>query len=124
MEFFSSIFEVVSSISLQVPLYVCLSPLCMISSSLYSSVLDIQVDDHTILLLVSLGIVWIATAKMALGLVWTRSCMSLFFYEFLALITVASFILIGVTYSILMRANPQEEVIAKICATVLTVYVA
>jgi hypothetical protein len=39
-----------------------------------------------------------------------------------ALITVVSCSLIGVTYSLLRRSNPYEEVAAKACTSILMVY--
>ena len=42
----------------------------------------------------------------------------------MAEVTVVSFTLIGVTYSIMMRHDLQEEVMAKVCATTLIVYTA
>jgi hypothetical protein len=48
----------------------------------------------------------------------------MFFYEFLVMIALASSALIGATYSILMRCDPQEEILAKLCTTTMIVYLA
>lgn len=122
MEFLSPLFSTLSSLSIEVPLYVGLSPLCMVSSSLYASAL--RISDRTVMLMACLVVVWGASAGAVLRLVRRRWSKGIFFYEFLGLVTVVSSTLIGVTYSLLMRDNLPEEALAKLCATTITVYAA
>ena len=80
MEFLPPIFSALSSISTQFSLYIALSPLCSISSSLYASVLDLPINDQTFLLMLSLAVVWGGAAVGVLHLMRTRTSKCIFFY--------------------------------------------
>lgn len=103
-----------------------LSPLCIISSSLYERALQwtIDLDDQTLLLILILIGVWGLSAVCIYDLIRGRSGKSLFFYEFVFYLSGANFMLIGATYSFLRREDLLEEVLAKICTTLLMVYAA
>lgn len=124
MEFSTSIFDILSRLSFDLPRYVGFSPLCIISSTLYKDVLGIDMDDETAMLIITLLAIWITSATMLFHLIRTRTYKSIFFYEFMLYITVVSFSIIGVTYSLLGRKNLQEEVLAKILTTLLIIYLA
>lgn len=68
------------SLSTQLPRYILLSPLCIISSSLYSSVLGESLNDPPLLLMVSLAVMWGCAARGVLQLVRTRTSKCIFFY--------------------------------------------
>jgi hypothetical protein len=95
---------------LVIPLYVVLSPLCIISSSLFDAALGITFDldkQTTILiliLLVTLGI----SAFSVFQLIKDRTYKSIFFYSFVFYLSVFNFILIGITYSLLRRDSLVE----------------
>lgn len=124
MEFSISIFDILTRLSFDLPRYVGLSPLCIISSSLYKNVLGIDMDDQTAMLIISLLAIWVTSAALLFQLIKTRTYKSIFFYEFMFYITVVSFSIIGVTYSLLDRNDLQEEVLAKILTTLLIIYLA
>jgi len=111
---------------LVIPLYVVLSPLCIISSSLFDAALGITFDldkQTTILiliLLVTLGI----SGFSVFQLIKDRTYKSIFFYSFVFYLSVFNFILIGITYSLLRRYNLVEEVLAKIFSTMLLIFIA
>jgi hypothetical protein len=103
-----------------------LSPLCIVSSSLYEWALQwtMDLDDQTLLLILLLVGVWGVSAVCIFDLIRGRSGKSLFFYEFVFYLSASNFMLIGATYSFLRRENLLEEVLAKIFTTLLMVYVA
>lgn len=103
-----------------------LSPLCIISSSLYEWALEfaIDLDEQTVLLIFILMLVWGISAFFILDLIRGRTVRSLFFYEFVFYLSMYNFILIGATYSYLRRENLLEEVLAKTFTTLLMIYVA
>jgi hypothetical protein len=128
MEIMSSIYSCLYTIPyvLVVFLYVLLSPLCIISSSLFEAALQltIDIDDQTALLILILIIVWSISAFFIFDIIKNRTYKSLFFYEFVFYLTAFNFILIGITYSLLRRENLLEEVLAKIFTTLLMIWIA
>jgi hypothetical protein len=128
MELIGSLYSFACTFSylLLILLYLLLSPLCIISSSLYEWALQlaIDIDEQTLLLILILLAVWATSAFFILDLIRGRTVKSLFFYEFVFYLTAFNFILIGVTYSLLRRENLLEEVLAKIFTTLLMIYVA
>jgi hypothetical protein len=80
MDLVQSIIETLASISYQIPLYIGLSPLCLISSSLYSSALNLQITDPTLLLILCLVLVWGVCAGLLIRLVRSRTSKCMFFY--------------------------------------------
>jgi hypothetical protein len=68
MEALADIIATITAISFDVPVYVGLSPLCMISSQLYQHVLGISIDE-TVLLVAALLLVWTASAWSLLHLI-------------------------------------------------------
>lgn len=80
MEFSTSIFDLLSRLSFDLPRYVGLSPLCIISSTLYKNVLGIDMDDETAMLIVTLLAIWITSATMLFHLIKTRTYKCIFFY--------------------------------------------
>lgn len=111
---------------LLVPLYVILSPLCIISSSLFESVLGMSfdLDDQTAMLLLVLLTIWGLSVFFIIGLIKNRTCKEMFFYSFVFYLSCFNFILIGITYSLLRRVNLVEEMLAKVLSTMLLVYFA
>lgn len=104
-----------------IPVYLCLSPLCMISSSLFDWTLSYIIDDQTITLIIILILVWTVSLILIFQLIMDRTGKSIFFYEFVFFVTCSNFILIGVTYSLLQRNNICEETAAKICTSMLLI---
>ncbi len=80
MDFLPSLLAAALSLSIHIPRYLALSPLCIISSSLYSSVLGEPANDPPPLLRLSLGVVWGCAAGGVLQLVRTRTSKCMFFY--------------------------------------------
>lgn len=92
-------------IMMLVPVYLCLSPLCMISSSLFDWVMGHIIDDQTATLLLILVLEWGVSLILIFQLIRDRTGKAIFFYEFVFFLTSSNFILIGVTYSLLQRNN-------------------
>jgi formate hydrogenlyase subunit 3/multisubunit Na+/H+ antiporter MnhD subunit len=111
---------------LLVPVYVVLSPLCIISSSLFDAVLGVtfNIDEQTTVLILILLTIWSISAIYIVQLIRNRTYKSIFFYEFVFYLSSFNFILIGITYSMLRRINLVEEVLAKVFSTLLLVYFA
>lgn len=111
---------------LLLPLYIVLSPLCIISSSLFESVLYISfdVDEQTTLLIITLISIIVMSGFSVVRLITNRTYKSIFFYSFVFYLSCFNFILIGITYSLLRRYNLVEEVLAKIFSTLLLIYFA
>ena len=107
-----------------IPLYVCMAPVCMISSSLFDWLMSWVVEDQTITLIGILIFEWTVSALLIFQLMVDRAGKSIFFYEFIFFIVCANFILIGITYSLLHRYNIIEEFAAKICTTLLLILLA
>lgn len=109
---------------LLVPIYVVLSPLCIISSSLFDAVLGVSfdLDDQTAMLVLVLLTVWGLSVFSIVQLIKNRACKEMFFYSFVFYLSCFNFILIGITYSLLRRVNLVEEMLAKVFSTMLLVY--
>lgn len=109
-----------------VPVYIVLSPLCIISSSLFDAALGItfNIDDQTTTLILILLSIWGISAIYIVQLIKNRTYKSIFFYEFVFYLSCFNFILIGITYTMLRRINLLEEVLAKMFSTLLLVYFA
>jgi hypothetical protein len=107
-----------------VPVYLCLSPLCMISSSLFDWTMSHIIDDQTITLISILILEWTVSFVLIFQLIRDRTGKAIFFYEFVFFLTCSNFILIGVTYSLLKRDNIYEELTAKICTSLLLILIA
>lgn len=91
-----------------IPLYICLAPFCMISSSLFDWMRSWISEDQTVTLIAILVIEWTVSALLIFELVLNRTFKSIFFYEFVFFVVSANFILIGITYSLLQRYNILE----------------
>lgn len=111
---------------LVIPIYIVLSPLCIISSSLFDAVLCVtfDLDQQTSMLILVLLTIWALSAVYIFQLIRNRACKSIFFYSFVFYLSCFNFILIGITYSYLRRNNIVEEMLAKIFSTMLLVYFA
>ena len=109
---------------LMVPLYLCLSPICMISSKLFDYTMSYIIDDQTLTLFVILSLECAVSVALIFQLIWDRTGKSIFFYEFVLFLTCSNSILIGVTYSLLQRQAIYEELMAKICSTLLLILAA
>lgn len=96
----------------------------MISSKLYKDALGFNIDDQTVMLIITLVALWAISAFMIFHLIQIRAHKTIFFYEFVLFISMFNFILIGVTYSILRRNSLFEEVMAKIFTSMLTILTA
>lgn len=107
-----------------VPVYLCLSPICMISSSLFDWIMSHIIDDQTITLIFILILEWTVSLVLIFQLIRDRTGKAIFFYEFVFFLTCSNFILIGVTYSLLQRNNVYEELTAKICTSLLLILLA
>ncbi len=107
-----------------VPVYLCLSPLCMISSSLFDWTMSHINDDQTFTLISILILEWTVSLVLIFQLIRDRTGKAIFFYEFVFFLTCSNFILIGVTYSLLQRNNIYEELAAKICTSLLLILLA
>lgn|GEM_PF-5341107 len=107
-----------------VPVYLCLSPLCMISSSLFDWTMSHIDDDQTFTLISILILEWTVSLVLIFQLIRDRTGKAIFFYEFVFFLTCSNFILIGVTYSLLQRNNIYEELAAKICTSLLLILLA
>lgn len=107
-----------------VPLYLCLAPLCMISSSLFDWIMSWMQEDQTVTLVIILGFEWAVSALLVFELMLNRRGKTIFFYEFVFFLVCANFILIGITYSLLQRSNILEEFTAKICTSLLLILLA
>ena len=107
-----------------IPIYLCLSPFCMISSSLFRWLMSFVVDDQTLTLIVILLLEWGVSASLIFRLIMDRTGKSIFFYEFVFFLACSNSILIGVTYSLLKRGAMCEELAVKICSTLLLILVA
>lgn len=128
MDFLSSLCSIAYTIPylLIIPLCICLSPLCIISSSLFDAAVEltIDIDEQTVLLILILLTVWGLSAVSIFQLIKNRTYKSIFFYEFVFFLSLMNFILIGITYSILKRTNLLEQVLAKIFTTLLMILLA
>jgi hypothetical protein len=111
---------------LVVPIYVGLSPLCIISSSLFDAVLCVtfDLDDQTAMLLLILVTIWGVSAVFVFQLIRNRAYKEIFFYSFVFYLSCFNFILIGITYSLLRRVNLVEEMLSKVFSTMLLIYFA
>ena len=111
---------------LVVPIYILLSPLCIISSSLFEAALGItfDIDDQTTILICILVSIWTISAISVFKLIRNRTYKSIFFYSFTFYLSSFNFILIGITYSLLRRMDMVEELLSKIFSTMLLVYIA
>lgn len=107
-----------------IPLYVCLAPTCMISSSLFDWLMSWIVEDQTITLMAILIVEWAFSALLILQLMWDRTGKCIFFYEFVFFVACSNFILIGITYSLLQRSNFMEELSIKVFTSLLLVLIA
>lgn len=109
-----------------VPIYILLSPLCIISSSLFDAALGFTFDiDKQMYILIGILVgIWGLSAFSIFDLIKNRAYKSIFFYSFVFYLSIFNFILIGITYSILRRNNLLEELLAKILTTMLLVYFA
>ena len=95
---------------LAIPIYIVLSPLCIISSSLFESALGItfDIDQQTYMLILILLGTWTISAIAVFQLMKDRTYKSIFFYSFVFYLSCFNFILIGITYSLLRRMNLVE----------------
>lgn len=111
---------------LVIPIYILLSPLCIISSSLFDAALCVtfDLDDQTTFLILVLLTIWTLIALYVFRLIRYRTCKTIFFYSFVFYLSCFNFILIGITYSLLRRNNLTEEMLAKVFSTMLLVYFA
>ncbi len=111
---------------LLVPIYIVLSPLCIISSSLFEAALGVSfdIDKQTTMLILVLLLIWGISALYVFQLIRDRSYKSIFFYEFVFYLSCFDFIIIGITYSLLRREDLLEEVLAKIFSTLMLIYLA
>lgn len=107
-----------------IPIYVCLAPLCMISSSLFDWAMSWIIDGQTITLIAILIAEWTISALLIFELIINRTYKLIFYYEFVFFLVCANFILIGITYSLLQRNNILEEFTAKICTSLLLILAA
>ena len=90
-----------------IPLYVLLSPLCIISSSLFDAALGVafDLDQQTTILICILLLIWGISAFSVFQLIKDRTYKSIFFYSFVFYLSCFNFILIGITYSFLRRVS-------------------
>ncbi len=107
-----------------IPLYVCLAPLCMISSSLFDWIMSWIVEDQTFAIIIILIVEWTISAILIFELMMNRTGKSIFFYEFVFFLVCSNSILIGITYSLLHRYNFIEELAAKICTSLILILIA
>lgn len=107
-----------------IPIYVCLAPVCMISSSLFDWLMSWLIEDQTVTLMAILITEWAFSALLIFQLIWDRTGKSIFFYEFVFFLACSNFILIGITYSLLQRYNFTEELSVKVFTSLLLVLIA
>lgn len=107
-----------------IPIYACLAPLCMISSSLFDWTMSWIIDGQTVTLIAILIAEWTLSALLIFELIINRTYKLIFYYEFVFFLVCANFILIGITYSLLQRNNILEEFTAKICTSLLLILAA
>ena len=91
-----------------IPLYVCLAPLCIVSSSLFDWMMSWVYIDQTVTLVVILVFEWTISALLIFELMYNRRGNSIFYYEFVFFLVCANFILIGTSYSLLHRYDILE----------------
>jgi hypothetical protein len=106
-----------------IPLYICLTPMCIISSALFDWVMSWIVEDQDFLLMTILVIEWGFSALLICQLVLNRTFRSIFFYEFIFFLVCSNCVMIGITYSIMQRYNFIEELAAKICTTMILILI-
>lgn len=63
-----------------IPIYICLAPLCMISSTLFDWTMSWIIDDQTISLFIILIIEWAISALLIFQLMIDRTGKGIFFY--------------------------------------------
>lgn len=63
-----------------IPLYICLTPICMISSALFDWFMSWIVEDQDFILMTTLIIEWGLSALLICQLVLNRTFRSIFFY--------------------------------------------
>ena len=63
-----------------IPIYVCLAPVCMISSSLFDWLMSWLIEDQTVTLIGILMFEWGFSALLIFQLIWDRTGKSIFFY--------------------------------------------
>lgn len=95
---------------LLIPIYIVLSPLCIISSSLFEAALGVSfdIDEQTTLIILVLLVIWSISALYIIQLIRNRSYKSIFFYEFVFYLSCFNFILIGISYSLFKREDLLE----------------
>ena len=86
MDAYSSILSLVygAPYVLLIPIYIVLSPLCIISSSLFEAALGVSfdIDEQTTLIILVLLLIWSISALYIIQLIRNRSYKSIFFYQF------------------------------------------
>ena len=75
-------FHIFSNIQIMmlVPVYLCLSPLCMISSSLFDWTMSHIIDDQTVTLVLILILEWAVSLILIFQLIRDRTGKAIFFY--------------------------------------------
>lgn len=122
MEYLDNVINFITIISIDIPIYLILSPICIVSSQYYKNALGFGINDQTIVLIISLIAIWTSTAILIYTLIKIRKSKQIYFYQFFLSTTVVSFTLMGVTYLILKRNNLEEQTLAKVLMTLTIIY--
>lgn len=123
-------FKLLTYHAIMLPLCLLLSPLCLVSSRLFSFFLRLLASDQTYVVLIVLSIELILSAVFLILLIRERTYRSIFYMEFVLLlgtchnkVVLSNCAVIGFTYSLFEREEMYEELLVKLTSALLLVLI-